>query len=171
MGAYGINIKGGFEGLGDIELDTQHVSPITMQRFNNSKLKEKDEDLLSLALSDAQNESLSTNSTPPRLNPDVNGGPIPNPSGCKNAGPSTGVALTWVAFSGITLPHVHLLHWEPHPPLSQRLRIALPHVHLLHLEPPLRQRLRLRLKKKQQKNKSKIQQRGCTKRRIKKNGG
>lgn len=123
MGASGINIKGGFEGLGDTELDTQHVSPITMHRFNNSKLKEKDEDLLSLALSDAQNESLSTNSTPPRLNPDVNGGPIPNPSGCKNAGPSTGVALTWVAFYGIALPHVHLLHLEP--PLSQRLRLRL----------------------------------------------
>ena len=90
MGASGITIKGGFEGLGDTELDTQHVSPITMHRFNNSKLKEKDEDLLSLALSDAQNESLSTNSTPPRLNPDVNGVPIPNPSGCKNAGPSKG---------------------------------------------------------------------------------
>jgi hypothetical protein len=90
MGASGIIIKGGFEGLGDPELESQHVSP-TMRTFN-SKFTEKDEDLLSLALSDARNESLSTNSStsPPRLNPDVNGVPIPNTPGCKTAGPSTG---------------------------------------------------------------------------------
>lgn len=84
-------IIGGFEGLGDPELDTQHVSPNTMRTFNSSKFKEKDEELLSLALFNDQNESLSTNSsaTPPRLNPDINGVPIPNPPGCKTAEPST----------------------------------------------------------------------------------
>lgn len=91
LGASCIIVKGGFEGLGDPELDTQHVSTNPMRGFNSSKFQEKDEELLSLALFKDKNESLSTNSssTTPQLNPDVKGVPIPYPPGYKTAGSST----------------------------------------------------------------------------------
>jgi hypothetical protein len=88
-------VRGGFEGLGDPELETQHVNPQPLRTLNSRKLKELDEDLLSLDLLDAQIESLSTSSpsTPPRLNPEVCGVTIPYPPGSKTAGPSTGSRL------------------------------------------------------------------------------
>ena len=119
-----IFVKGGFEGLGDPELDTQHVSPNTMRTFNSSKLKENEEDLLSLALYNAQNESLSTNSstTPPRLNLMSTVCPIPYPPGCKTAGPSTGSpyfgSFNWYSPSSSPLT-------PPGTPLSHRLRLRL----------------------------------------------
>lgn len=83
----GIIVKGGFEGLGEPELDTQHVTHKPMHMLNRDKLKDLDEDLISLALLEAQNESLSKNcsTTPPRHNPEVNGVPISYPTGYKTS--------------------------------------------------------------------------------------
>jgi hypothetical protein len=55
--------------------------------LNRDKLKDLDEDLISLALLEAQKESLSNNcsTTPPRHNPEANGVPISYPTGCKTS--------------------------------------------------------------------------------------
>jgi hypothetical protein len=90
MGASCVIVKGGFEGLGDPEMDEQHVTPKPMRTINNSQITDLGVEL-PLTLSATQNESHSkdNSATFPRLNPEVNAVPVPDQPEGSNANPST----------------------------------------------------------------------------------
>ena len=84
-----IIVKGGFEGLGDPDIEEQLVTPKPMRTFNSSQITDLGVEL-PLSLSATQNESKSKDSSATtRFNPEVNDVPVHLPPEGSNAKPST----------------------------------------------------------------------------------
>ena len=94
LAASTIIIKGGFEGLGDPDMEEQLVTPKPMRTFNSSKITDLGVELpLSLSATQIETHSKDSSGTT-RFNPEVHDVPVHLPPEGSNAKPSTEKSTT-----------------------------------------------------------------------------